>query len=145
MTVAAYLDTSALAKWYLNEPNAAAFEAFVRALPEAAVSRLTVLEFHCLLARRRRAGEIGAAIERRVLMSFDKDVRAGFLEVHPLDDDHAVAATAIVGRLPRHGLRSLDALHLAIALAIEARVLATADRVMAEAAKALGLAVARFD
>lgn len=145
MTVATYLDTSALAKWYLNEPKADAFEAFVRTLSEAAISRLTVLEFRCLLARRRRAGEIGATVERRVLASFDKDVRGGFLEVHPLDDDHAVAATAIIGRLPRHGLRSLDALHLAIALAIGARVLATADRVMAEAAKALGIEVVRFD
>jgi len=145
MTVAVYLDTSALAKWYLNEPKSDAFEAFVRAQSDAAISRLTILEFRCLLTRRRRTGDITAAIERRVLDSFENDIRAGFLDVHPLEDRHAVTATDIVGRLPRHALRSLDALHLAVATELKAGTLATADRIMADAAGALGLKVARFD
>jgi uncharacterized protein with PIN domain len=53
-----YLDTGALAKWYLNEPFSEQFEAFIQEQPSAAISRLTVVEFRCLLARRRRAGEI---------------------------------------------------------------------------------------
>jgi len=145
MTAAAYLDTSALAKWYLNEPNSDTFEAFVRALPGAAISRLTTLEFRCLLTRRRRVGDITSAIERRVFSSFENDIRAGFLDVHPLEDHHVVAAAEVVNRLSRHALRSLDALHLAIAMELKAGTLATADRIMADTAAALGFKVARFN
>jgi predicted nucleic acid-binding protein len=41
-------------------------------------------------------------------------------------------------------LRTLDALHLAIAQGIHCRQLATADKTMADAGKAVGLGVARF-
>ncbi len=139
-----YLDTSALAKWYLNEPFSEAFETYIREQPTAAVSRLTVVEFRCLLARRRRAGEVTRTIESRVYAAFEKDVGAGFLQVYPVADEHLVAALGLITRLGRHPLRTLDALHLAIAQAIDCRRLATADKTMADAAKAIGLGVARF-
>jgi predicted nucleic acid-binding protein len=42
-------------------------------------------------------------------------------------------------------LRTLDAMHLVIAKDIQAEHLATADRVVADAAELLGLSVVRFD
>lgn len=140
-----YLDTSALAKWYLNEPRSEDFEAFIREQREAAISRLTVVELRCLLARRRRARELTKAIESRVFASFEKDIGAGFLHVHPVADQHVVAASGLIARLRRFPLRTLDALHLAIALETRCRRLATADRTMAGAGKAAGLAIVRFD
>ncbi|MEE8545289.1 MAG: type II toxin-antitoxin system VapC family toxin, partial [Alphaproteobacteria bacterium] len=104
-----------------------------------------VIEFRCLLARRRRAGDIGRRIERRIVETFERDVAQGFLEVHPLDDRQALGALEILSSLERHPLRTLDALHLAAAGEIGATVIATADRVMAAAAKALGFSVERFD
>ncbi len=139
-----YLDTSALAKWYLNEPFAEEFEAFVQEQPTAAISRLTVVEFRCLLARRRRAGEVTRSIESRVYASFEKDVGAGFLQVYPVADEHLIAALNLITRLGRYALRTLDALHLAIAQGIRCQRLATADKRMADAGKAAGLDVARF-
>jgi predicted nucleic acid-binding protein len=139
-----YLDTSALAKWYLNEPFAEEFEAFIQEQPTAAVSRLTVVEFRCLLARRRRAGEVTKSVESRVYASFEKDIGAGFLQVYPVADEHLIAALGLITRLGRYALRTLDALHLAIARGIHCRRLATADRTMAGAAKAAGLDVVRF-
>jgi hypothetical protein len=139
-----YLDTSALAKWYLNEPFSEEFEAFIQEQPTAAISRLTVVEFRCLLARRRRAREITRTIESRVYASFEKDVGAGFLQVHPVSDEHLIAALGLIARLGRYPLRTLDALHLAIARGIQCRQLATADKSMANAGKAAGLGVARF-
>jgi predicted nucleic acid-binding protein len=139
-----YLDTSALAKWYLNEPFAGEFEAFLQELPTATISRLTVVEFRCLLARRRRAREISRAIEGRVFRTFEEDVRAGFLQVQPVSDEHLVAALELIARLGRFPLRTLDALHLAIAQGSKVRGIATADRIMAEAGRALGFEVARF-
>lgn len=142
---APYIDTSALAKWYLNEPRSEDFEAFIAGFASAAISRLVVIEFRCLLARRRRAGDIGRRIERRIVKSFERDIAQGFLEVRPLDDRHALDALEILSSLERHQLRTLDALHLAAAGEIGATVIATADRVMAAAAKALGFSVERFD
>lgn len=139
-----YLDTSALAKWYLNEPYSELFEEFIQAQATAAISRLTVVEFRCLLARRRRAGDITKAVESRVYAAFEKDVGAGFLQVYPVADEHLIAALGLITRLGRYPLRTLDALHLAIALAIHCRQLATADKTMADAGKAAGLGVVRF-
>ncbi|HEY3244508.1 MAG TPA: type II toxin-antitoxin system VapC family toxin [Phycisphaerae bacterium] len=139
-----YLDTSALAKWYLNEPLSEQFEAFIREQSSAAVSRLTVVEFRCLLARRRRVGEITKSVESRVYASFEQDVGAGFLQVYPVADEHLIAALSLITRLGRYPLRTLDALHLAIAQGIHCRRLATADKTMAGAGKAIGLGVARF-
>ena len=139
-----YLDTSALAKWYLNEPRSEQFEAFIREQSSAAISRLTVVEFRCLLARRRRAGGITKSVELRVYASFEQDVGAGFLQVYPVADEHLIAALSLITRLSRYPLRTLDALHLAIAQGIHCRRLATADKTMADAGKAMGLGVARF-
>jgi predicted nucleic acid-binding protein len=139
-----YLDTSALAKWYLNEPLSEQFEAYIREQSSAAISRLTVVEFRCLLARRRRVGEITKSVESRVYASFEQDVGVGFLQVYPVADEHLIAALSLITRLGRYPLRTLDALHLAIAQGIHCRRLATADKTMAGAGKAIGLGVARF-
>lgn len=140
-----YIDTSALAKWYLNEPRSEDFEAFIRQQAAAAINRLTVLEFRCLLARRRRSGDFSQRMEDRVFSAFEDDVRKGSLVVHPLEDSHALTAIDILTRLRSHPLRSLDALHLAIAQHLGATLIATADRVLAGAATALGIQTARFD
>lgn len=139
-----YLDTSALAKWYLNEPFSEAFEEFIQEQETAAISRLTVVEFRCLLARRRRAGEITKAVESRVYTAFEGDVGTGSLQVYPVADEHLIAALGMIERLVKVPLRTLDALHLAIAQGIDCRRLATADKTMADAGKAIGLDIARF-
>ena len=140
-----YVDTSALAKRYVNEPRSDEFEQYVARSMPVAISRLTILELRCLLARRRRTGEIDARLERDAFAAFEGDVRNGALTVRPLEDAHAAAALQILVRLKAHPLRSLDAMHLAIALDVGATEIATADRVMATAAAALGLKTARFD
>jgi predicted nucleic acid-binding protein len=141
---APYLDTSALAKWYLNESGSEEFETFLLGQEKATVSRLGAIEFRCLLARRRRARELSATTEQAMFEQFRTDVLNGHLEVHPLLDEHAHAALGLLERMEGHPLRTLDALHLAIASALGATVFATADRVMAQAAAALGLRVEIF-
>ena len=84
-------------------------------------------------------------MEKRTVAAFEDDIHQGFLYVHPLDDRHALAAVEIVSLLSRHHLRSLDALHLAIARDLDTPLIATADRVMAAAAEAMGFSVVRFD
>ena len=139
-----YVDTSALAKWYLNEPLSDAVETYLRSLPAAAISSLTAVEMRCLLARRRRAMEITAEQEMRCQAVFEDDVGEGYLRLLPLEDFHAQAAVRLIETLPGHPLRTLDALHLAITRAAGIEIVATADRVMAEAAEALGLSAKTF-
>jgi uncharacterized protein len=141
---AVYVDTSALAKWYLNEPQSERFDAFISAQPDAAICRLTVVEFRCLLARRRRAGHITAAHETQIGDTFAADVAGAALMVHSVEDLDFGAAVSLIGDLRKQPLRTLDAIHLAVARRLDAKLVATADRVMAAACKELGIKVATF-
>ncbi|MCB1034581.1 MAG: type II toxin-antitoxin system VapC family toxin [Acidobacteria bacterium] len=140
-----YVDTSALAKWYLNEAFSEEVEAFLQAFPAVHISSLTAVETHCLLARRRRSGEISRELEGQILELFLHDIRTGYLRAIPLHDPQTAVALQLMGRLPTPlGLRTLDALHLAIVQDAQLRTLATADRLMASAAEEIGLEVVRF-
>jgi hypothetical protein len=140
----AYIDTSALAKWYLPESGSEAFVDFIRDQDRAAISRLTTVELRCLLARRRRAGDITVQHERDAWSTFEADILAGHLHVEALADGHAISARDLLTRLEHLPLRTLDAFHLAIARSLAVRLVATADRVMARAAEALGMTALMF-
>jgi hypothetical protein len=141
---AAYLDTSALAKWYLNEAGSAAFVAYVQGLDLALISNLTRIEMRSLLARRRRMGEIDETLEHLIYASFLDDIATGALSLRPVEDDRYDEAAILIGRYPEQPLRTLDALHLAVARTAQVDTLATADRVMADTARAMGLVVVQF-
>jgi predicted nucleic acid-binding protein len=141
---APYVDTSALAKWYLHESGSAEFVDFIRAQGLGLISRLTVVELRSLLGRRERAGEITTAYRRDAVQTFEADVRRGFLQIEPLSDSQAAIAADLIDRLADIPLRTLDALHLAVAQTAGARVVATADRALARAAEALGFSTVTF-
>ena len=108
---ALYVDTSALAKWYLNEPRSEDFAKYIQSeQKDVAISRLTVGELRCLLGRRRRARHLTAALEREILQVYQADVQRGFLTVHRLDH-HALRADELIEQLKEEPLRTLDALH----------------------------------
>lgn len=139
-----YVDTSALAKWYLNEEQSDRVEEYLQSLPFVGISSLTLVEMRCLLARRRRYAEITREQELRCYALFRQDIEEGHLQVEPLADGHLASALLLLDRLSDHSLRTLDALHLAIIEAAGFEVVATADRIMAGAAEALGVKVQGF-
>lgn len=139
-----YFDTSAVAKWYLNEPRSDDVEDYLRDHGPVAVSWLTIVEMRSLLARRRREGHFGPEIEWRVFATFEEDMRAGHLVVYQPQGEVAASAVGIIGELTDIPLGTLDALHLALARDMKAESVATADRVMAEAAPRLGLTLISF-
>ena len=145
MSEAVYFDTSALAKWYLNESRSEDVEAYIQKHGPVEISDLTVVEMRCLLARRRREGSFNRGTELKVFATFQEDVRQGYLVSHPLPQGIAVAALNLLSMAPEVALRTLDAFHLAIAREIGVELIATADHVMIQAAEVLGLAVVRFD
>ena len=140
----AYLDTSALAKWYLNEVGSEAFVDFLQRLGSAVISSLTVTEMRSLLSRRRRMGDLSVELESLLFAALLSDIDRGWLLQVPVGDARFAEATNLIARYPDHPLRTLDALHLTVAADLGVSVLATADRVMANAAASMGFQVARF-
>ena len=144
MTAVIYLDTSALAKWYINESRSDDVEEYIRQHGPVAISDLTVVEMRSLLARRRREKSLTCQIEMEIFATFQEDIHGRFLICHPFPDGWAAGAVNLMALLSDIPVRTLDALHLVIAKEIVAEVLVTADHIMAEGAEALGLRAVRF-
>ena len=140
-----YFDTSALAKWYLNETGSEDVEKYIQEQGPVDISDLTVLEMRCLLARRRRERNIDSKLEAQIFATFQEDMRQKFLICHPLPVAITAGAVNLLSVLPDLPLRTLDALHLMISKEIAADLVVTADRVLAAGAKAIGFSVVRFD
>ena len=140
----AYLDTSALAKWYLNEEGSEAFVSFLQSLDVAVISSLTATEMRSLFSRRKRRGEISFELENMLFAAFIEDIDRGWLQRYPLDDARFSEAVNLIARHPDQPLRSLDALHLTVAGHAGIPMLATADVVTAAASSSMGFDVVRF-
>ena len=140
----AYFDTSAMAKWYLNESFSEDVERYLMEHGPVAISDLTVVEMRSLLARRRREKHVDPKLEIRVFATFEDDIRRGFLIRHPMPATAAAGAVNLISTLPDVPLRTLDAMHLVIAREIDASILATADRIMAAGAQEMGFLVVTF-
>ena len=130
-----YLDTSALAKLYLAEPESPAVESVIRSnSPWIATSRVTYAEIFSVLARCQR--------DRRISPAAYKTQKKAFLS--DWNTFHIVELTATVlsdaGRhIERHALRGFDAIHLCSALWIGQPLFACFDDRLKNAAAAEGL------
>ncbi|MFN3752234.1 MAG: type II toxin-antitoxin system VapC family toxin [Thiobacillus sp.] len=140
-----YVDTSALVKRYLSEAGSDAFDAFFLAQAPLAISRLTIVEMRCVLARRRRNQQISARLETQVLEAFRLDMQDGALTVSPFREDDLTLAYHLMDEIADLPLRALDAMHLAVARHHDIPEFSTADRKQADAAQALGFVLHRFD
>ena len=122
-----YLDSSALVKLVVREPESAALRSYLRSTASRVSSALARVEVVRAVVPH---GPDATARARQVLQG---------TSLLALDDALLDAA----GALEAPGLRSLDAIHLAAARAVEPlRALVTYDRRLAEAAEALGLEAA---
>ncbi|GAB6040683.1 type II toxin-antitoxin system VapC family toxin [Endothiovibrio diazotrophicus] len=137
--VAIYLDTSALAKWYLSEAGSESFSSFIQTIDVAVVSSLTRTEMRSLLARRRRMGDIDRELESVLYSAFLDDIARGHLQLYPVDDGRLDEAANLIVLYPELPLRTLDAIHLATSRHFDIRAVATADRVMGDAAREMGM------
>lgn len=144
VTDTTYLDTSALLKRYVPELNSTAFEQFLQGCIPATISRLAFVEVRSALARKRREKHIDAEREHAAAAELRQDVLDGMLIVAPAEDRHFIEAMHLIEHLPEIPLRTLDALHLVLAQDMGARVLATADDIMAKAATQLNFEVVFF-
>ena len=140
----AYFDTSALAKWYVNESRSEDVEEYVRSVYPVYVSLLTKIEMRSLAARRVREGHIDLLTQGQGPATFEGDIAGGHVVLLPHTIESFLVAESLLGSLPEIPLRTLDAMHLGIMQAAGVTTLATADRVMAQAAEALGMECETF-
>ncbi|MBI2467585.1 MAG: type II toxin-antitoxin system VapC family toxin [Candidatus Rokubacteria bacterium] len=134
-----YLDASALAKVYVPEAWSEELERALLGRRDLLASDLAVTELTSALARRVRDGELARSHARRVYQRVQRDLTGGeFRQVELTGPVHREAERLLMGLGRRVALRAADALHLALAALVGARVLVTFDRRMDAAARALG-------
>ena len=131
-------------KWYVTESRSDDVENYIRRVCPAYVSLLTKAEMRSAVARRTREGYIDAETQGRVIATFEGDVAMGHLVLLPHTVESFLIAESLLGAHPGVPLRTLDALHLGVMRSSGVATLATADRVMAQAAEALGMECEAF-
>ncbi len=131
----AYVDTSVLGAYYCPELLSSAAEAALRDVHTPVISNLTLVEFTSLVARKRQLRELDAREASRVASAFGDHVDGGFYRRVPMGAEHFIRAQQLIESVI--SLRTLDALHLAVAIIEETPIL-TADGQLARAAKKLG-------
>lgn len=122
-----YLDASFLIPLVKPDVLSDRVEAVVRGLAHEGLvtSHWTVVECRSGLAREVRMGMVSASDFKSYRQQLDETIAAGFHIALPTEDDFRVAAALI--EKPELGLRSGDAIHLAIAQRLEVGLL-TLDR-----------------
>lgn len=133
-----YVDTSALVPAFVREPKTEAVLAWLESTGERlAISEWGITEFASAMAIKIRTGRIDAGLA--------EDAWARF---NDFADKHCVIAVPTRAEFRRAGalaleaeldLRAGDAIHLAIAEAVQVNALLTLDKGMIESAKAIGL------
>jgi len=131
--VSTYVDSSALLKRYVEEPDSAEADTLLRADPALLTARHTMVEVRRNLARLLSGRDLVAA-----RLAFADDLRS--FSIIELDESTCESAAMIAETT---GVRSLDALHLAAAQRVSAPGVGflTFDLRQAQAARALGLVV----
>lgn len=129
----AYIDTSILGAYYCPEPLSAAAEKALRQFRTPVISVLSEVEFCSLISRKYRLDELRERQAKEILDLFSSHVAEGFYRRISLSTEHFMKARLLVASMDS-SLRTLDALHLAVALS-EGLTLVTADREFARAGK----------
>lgn len=132
-----YLDTSVLGALFFREAGAGDLVASLerRRKQGLTISAWILTEMACVGGIKQRTGAIDAGGRQLALANFQRFASAhlGMIEVDPAD----FRAAAVFVDMPLN-LRAGDALHLAVARRIGAR-LASLDKRMSEAARAVGV------
>lgn len=139
---ATYVDSSALLKLYIREPESPAMNAWRRgtrgALPLTPHGRLEIVNGICLAAFR---NALDAEAWSDALASFDEDIAEGRYSHADVLWRATLRRASEISRSHTRavGCRTLDVLHVATALELGLRTFVTFDRRQRQLAKAAGL------
>jgi predicted nucleic acid-binding protein len=140
-----YWDTSALLKLYVPEPDSPTFlDLLTRARKPLVSAAIANTEMLCALYRKEHVGDLHPGAADLLYQHFRSDVVAGRIILVPDGSDVRVEAEKLVARAYSQGslfIRSLDALHVASALAVKATTFVATDARLGDAAVLMGLKV----
>ena len=131
-----FLDTSALAKRYIDEQGSDKVRALCQQADTLVVSVICLPELISALSRLVRERKLAKAAYREL-----KSAAIADLEDADVCQITSEVMDSVVALLESHPLRALDAIHVACALAIAPDVFASADRRQLSAARKSGLKV----
>lgn len=134
-----FLDSSALAKRYVEEPGSERLQELLGAAGRLGLCALAVPEIVSGLRRSQRERRLTTAQYARAKGALLADVRDA--EVVGLVDAVLVTSVAV---LERSVVRALDALHVAAAIVWSAELFVSADEQQCRAAREAGLLVERL-
>lgn len=118
-----YVDTSILAAYYCPESLSQQAEVFLVQIDRPAISALTEIELFSAISRKLRVGDINPTDAKRITAKFLSHKESEYYHLLPLNYHHYNLAREWIGQylLP---LKTLDALHLAVASCEEMTVAA---------------------
>ena len=138
-----YVDTSVVVSLLTLEPSSESVAAWFSGLAEMPVSSDWLLtEFSSAISIKLRTGQLSGVAARAVHREFERLTSSG-LRLAPVSRA-AFKAAADIARAHGQGLRSGDALHLAVAREIGAKEIATLDGTMAKNLRRLRMAAVKF-
>ncbi|PKN04553.1 MAG: VapC toxin family PIN domain ribonuclease [Deltaproteobacteria bacterium HGW-Deltaproteobacteria-9] len=138
-----YIDTSVIVAYYCPEPLAEKAEEFLSKIDRPNISSLTEVEFFSALSRKIRNKEIDAKTARKISAKFLAHLEGKYFHCVPVAANHYTLAGNWMSQftLP---LKSLDALHLAIA-SCEDFCIVTLDRHLYQNARKLDIEALLLD
>jgi len=135
------VDSSAFAKLYVPEAESERLDVFLQGRRGLFISDLVITEVLSAVARRKRERELRADQANEIRDAVLADADSGSFERLDLSPAvHREAERLLLGT-DSLSLRTLDALHIALALSISATHVLTFDRRMREAAVQAGLKI----
>lgn len=134
-----YIDTIVLAAYYCPEPLSEKVESLLTSMERPSISTLTELELFSAVSRKIREGNIAKADGDRIVARLLSHINGNFYNYLSIENHHYRLARDWMG-IFNTALRTLDAIHLAIASAEELTIV-TADKILAKSAEALGVTV----
>jgi predicted nucleic acid-binding protein len=135
-----YLDTSYIAKFYLEEPESPLVRELVGAADPIRSSLIAVAEFHAVLQRKMREGALTAKTAKELALRFSQHEKDRLWTFIPVTDNLLrKTAALIVAAPPELFLRTADAVHLMTAREIGEQEIWANDRHMLAAAPYFGL------
>lgn len=135
-----YADTSFLVALYVNESNSARAIAAVRTASPILLTPLSELEFANAVQLRVFCGDLSEAEAASVLAVFERNIAGGVFTLSSTPDEaYSRAMTLSKKWTATLGVRSLDILHVASALLLEADTFFSFDKGQSQLARKEGL------
>lgn len=137
-----YLDTSVAVKLFIPEPDSDECELIVGGNGFFS-SELLIAELWAAALSKERGGHIRATDRERMWLHFESMLGDGSIQLVPLNGIVIREVTEVMSEVhPHMPLRTLDAIHLATYLSVDAGPLFTRDKRMLEAARRLNIPLA---